>query len=76
MFCSQVYWRADGAGRVDGGAAHSVFAVERGGEHYAFRCAATGRICTALCSGLVANRSSKKMWEHFVIELVEGIHMH
>jgi hypothetical protein len=80
-FCSshvsrKVYWRADGAGRVEGGAAHSVFAVERAGEHYAFRCAATGRICTALCNGLVANRSCKKMWEHFVVELVEGIHMH
>ncbi len=53
----------------------SVFALERAGhQHYSFRSVATGRVCVALCNGLVANRPIKKMWEEFEIELVEGIH--
>ncbi len=73
----RVSCRTDGSGFVDGGegaaGAAELFVLERNGANYALRSLATGRVCTALCSGLVANRREKKMWEELVVEVVQQV---
>ncbi len=67
-------WRVSDAhgtisiGRTDD--ANSLFVIERGEHHhvYSIRSVATGKVCVALCSGLLANRDHKQLWEHFSIE--------
>lgn len=49
-----------------------LFALERSddGKSYSIRSVRTGRICVALCSGLVANREHRQLWEQFALELL------
>ena len=51
----------------------SHFSLESSGHHdkyYSFRSHGTGLYVTALCNQLVANRSHKKLWEEFMLEIV------